>query len=412
MKYSIKFSLMRIVRNFKPIRIRITYDGKRLDKNIGYSVMESEWDPGKERVTFGNKYSTVINSLINDMRNEIDKLFVNTALVEKRYPTLKEIETTLLLTKGEEKCDNKTSDSTIFSAIDDFIHMESHAKNWTYSTIQKFRQMSLHIKIYKANCTFNDLNERGLLKFSESMLSKGLRNSTIQKNMKLLYWFLRWAETHDYDVNTEYKRKPIRMKGQTEAHKEIVYLEWEEVMKLYNHIYEYKYLENCRDIFLFCCFTGLRYSDLKSLKKDNVFNDYIDIVTQKTNDRIRIDLNKYSKEILDKYKNNTSDFALQVPTNQKYNEYLKTICREAGINSIYKDVYFIGNRRVERNVEKWEVITSHAARRTFVVIALKLGVPADVIMKWTGHSDYKAMQPYIAIVDDLKRKEMNKFNEL
>ena len=60
--------------------------------------------------------------------------------------------------------------------------------------------------------------------------------------------------------------------------------------------------------------------------------------------------------------------------------------------------------------EKWELITTHCGRRTFIVNALFLGIPAEVVMKWTGHADYKAMKPYVAIVDQLKAKEMNKFN--
>lgn len=54
---------------------------------------------------------------------------------------------------------------------------------------------------------------------------------------------------------------------------------------------------------------------------------------------------------------------------------------------------------------------AHCGRRTFIVNALRLGVPSEVIMKWTGHSDYKAMKPYIKIVDKLKVSEMDKFNK-
>ena len=53
-----------------------------------------------------------------------------------------------------------------------------------------------------------------------------------------------------------------------------------------------------------------------------------------------------------------------------------------------------------------------AGRRTFICNALALGIPAQVVMKWTGHSDYKAMKPYIDIADDIKANAMNKFNQL
>ena len=56
--------------------------------------------------------------------------------------------------------------------------------------------------------------------------------------------------------------------------------------------------------------------------------------------------------------------------------------------------------------------TTHAGRRTFICNALSLGIPANVVMKWTGHSDYKAMKPYIDIADDIKANAMNKFDQL
>jgi integrase len=75
-------------------------------------------------------------------------------------------------------------------------------------------------------------------------------------------------------------------------------------------------------------------------------------------------------------------------------------------------VYFQGHERHEQVFPKWALLTTHCGRRTFVVTALQLGIPSEVIMKWTGHSDMKAMKPYMAIVDELKAKAMERFNNL
>ena len=75
-----------------------------------------------------------------------------------------------------------------------------------------------------------------------------------------------------------------------------------------------------------------------------------------------------------------------------------------------RNAYFKGSERHEEVLPKWAVLTTHCGRRTFIVNALRLGVPAEVIMKWTGHSDFKAMRPYVKIVDELKVAQMNKFN--
>jgi integrase len=83
-----------------------------------------------------------------------------------------------------------------------------------------------------------------------------------------------------------------------------------------------------------------------------------------------------------------------------------------GLDEPQRMVYFIGSCRYEDVFPKWMVLTTHCGRRTFIVNALYLGIKAEVVMKWTGHSDYKAMKPYIEIVDVLKEREMKKFNSL
>ena len=71
-----------------------------------------------------------------------------------------------------------------------------------------------------------------------------------------------------------------------------------------------------------------------------------------------------------------------------------------------------GNQRIDEVRPKYELIGTHTGRRTFIVNALSRGIAPNVVMKWTGHSDYKAMKPYIDIVDSIKASEMAKMNFL
>ena len=81
-----------------------------------------------------------------------------------------------------------------------------------------------------------------------------------------------------------------------------------------------------------------------------------------------------------------------------------------GIDKPVTEVYYKGNERIEEVKPKYEKICTHTARRTFISNALMKGIPVNVVMKWTGHSDYNAMKPYIAIADTAKKDEMDKFN--
>jgi len=101
-----------------------------------------------------------------------------------------------------------------------------------------------------------------------------------------------------------------------------------------------------------------------------------------------------------------------VISNQKMNDYIKELAGLAEINEMVRETYYKGNERIDKITPKHALLGTHAARRTFICNALALGIPAQVIMKWTGHSDYKAMKPYIDIADNIKISEMEKFNKL
>ena len=103
---------------------------------------------------------------------------------------------------------------------------------------------------------------------------------------------------------------------------------------------------------------------------------------------------------------------LTIITNQKMNDYLKELAELAGIDWPVRQTCYRGNERIDEVTPKYALLGMHAGRRTFICNALALGIPPQVVMKWTGHSDYKAMKPYIDIADDIKANAMSKFNQL
>ena len=139
------------------------------------------------------------------------------------------------------------------------------------------------------------------------------------------------------------------------------------------------------------------------MKRSDVKSDHIEVTTVKTADSLNIELNKYSKAILEKYKDIhfENNMALPVISNQKMNDYLKELGELAEINEPVRETYYKGNERIDEVTPKYALLSTHAGRRTFICK-----------MKWTGHSDYKAMKPYIDIADDIKANAMNKFNQL
>jgi integrase len=146
------------------------------------------------------------------------------------------------------------------------------------------------------------------------------------------------------------------------------------------------------------------------LSKSDVQRERINIITHKTIDPSYIELNDYSTALLKKYEDSPIKKAFPVISNQKMNEYLKELGELAKLTDPTKVVHFKNNERYEEVHPKYAVLSTHCGRRTFIVLALTLGIPIAVIMKWTGHKSYSSMKPYIKIVDSLKEEEMKKFN--
>lgn len=138
------------------------------------------------------------------------------------------------------------------------------------------------------------------------------------------------------------------------------------------------------------------------------------MTTIKTADSLIIELNDQSKAILDKYKDEEfeGDRVLPMITNQRMNKYIKELGQLAGIDEPVRITNYKGNERIDEVKTKYELLCTHTGRRTFICNALSLGIPVNVVMKWTGHSDYKSMKPYIDVVDEIKVKSMEKFNQI
>ena len=285
---------------------------------------------------------------------------------------------------------------------------------WSDATYEKFAAVKSHLTKFDPDLSFESLDESRLTQYVQFLEEReGLRNTSILKQIAYLKWFLRWCGNKGYCMNNAYEDFNPKLKS---TPKKVIFLTWEELSKLreYSIPATKQYLERVRDVFLFQCFTGLRYSDVFILRRSDVKDTHIEVTTVKTADSLVIELNNYSRAILDKYKHVAfeGDKVLPVVSNQKMNDYLKELSKLAGIDEPVRETYYKGNERIDLVTPKCELMSTHAGRRTFICNALSLGIPAQVVMKWTGHSDYKAMKPYIDIADDIKANAMDRFNTL
>ena len=404
------------------IRMRVTVKGERpIDFPIGHKIDLQDWDADSERAIDGitnqdNQAAADINRTIDEYKSLMNEVFARYELLEKRIPALGEIKDLFNDMVGKKSIVDDLGNLDLFSVFDLFTKTVSEQNQWTPATLEKFSALRNHFKSFDPYLSFQTLNENKMQDFIGYLSKKEFRNTTISKQLAFIRWFLRWSAQKGYyhgDLHNTFKPK---LKGVSIDSKEIIYLTQDEVKQLQN--YQFKpnedALERVRDVLLFCCYTGLRYSDVAKLTRSDVKKGFINVVTKKTVDGLRIELNKHSQAILDKYKDVKfpKDKVLPVISNEKMNEHLKRLGQVAGLEEPTRIVYFKGNVRHEEVYPKWALLTTHCGRRTFVVTALELGIPVEVIMRWTGHSSYDAMKPYAKIVDELKKKAMSKFDSL
>lgn len=404
-----------------PIRLRINYVGTRLDIQTGYRIDVEKWNIEKEQVKNGsfNKLSqsaSSINSRLLELKVAIQDFFQENE-IRNTIPTKDQIRLVAksLNGKGKRKINIQISEElSFFQVFDKFVKESSRLNNWSDATLTKFSTVKKHIYNFNSNPEFENFNESGLTDYLIYLREKkGMRNSTIKKQLGFLKWFLRWSFEKKHHTNDAYQGFRPKIK---DSNKTIIFLTEDEKEQIIN--YEIpsskSYLDRVRDILLFSCYTGLRHSDIYNLKRSDIKLNHIEVTTVKTSDNLIIELNKHSRSILKKYENvpYKLDKALPVISNQKMNDYIKELGELAEIDTPIRITYYSGNKRIDEVFPKYELLGTHVGRRTFICTALSIGIPVQIIMKWTGHSDYKSMKPYIDVADKTKKNAMEKFNQL
>lgn len=409
------------------IRLRVSWAGVRCDIRSGFVIAPSKWDPDNNCVRLGNKNSHgetagAINRGVNNVAGLIEEVLTRFELDNKRPPSVAEFKEAFDVAAGRAKPEEMKPEEKplgFFEVFDLFTGEMGVTNNWTKSTYTKFSSLKLHLLNYhkKSKFTLEGFDKSSFAGFVAYLQNTvGHLNTTVAKNVGFLRWFLRWAAANGYYSGLAHLQYRPRFKGLD--CKEVIYLEWEELLHFLNYDFPANKpsLPAVRDVFCFCCFTGLRYSDVAKLRRSDIHREqtppYMSIVTKKTTARLHIELNKYALALLDKYEGVglPNDKALPVISNVKMNENLHEAAEEAGIDEPVNIVSYVGSKRSEVVVPKYSVLTTHAGRRTFIVNALRLGIPPAVIMEWTGHSDFKAMKPYIKIVNVAKVENMERFN--
>lgn len=236
---------------------------------------------------------------------------------------------------------------------------------------------------------------------------EGLLNDTIHKYISTLKVFLKWCDDNDYLVHPDvFKTQKTNFKKK--AYNEIIALSESEIQKLMNHdLSDRPSLERVRDLFCLLCYTGQRFEDLINFDPKDIKNNAWDFISVKVKKRVIVPFEGYiapAKDILERI-----GYSVPKISNQKFNEYIKTVGKLAGMDEIIKITRYSGKQKLVIEKRKYDFLSSHVGRRSMVTNLLSRNVPITLVQKLTAHSDIRTLMKYESANTDSLIDALNKF---
>lgn len=371
-------------------------ENKKFVYSTGESIHPDDWD-------FKNiqpKHVTGRTSKANQMRStklQLDRysnLFIE---LVNRYKAIKE-DFTIEIARKE--FDNhfmkvKPVSNRFFEVYDLFLQGKKNDKSGeanSETTIKRYSynktlllEFEKHIKTQIHFKTINEAFYNSLINYCVTIKKHSV--NTLSRNIGLFKTFMYWAFDNSYTYKDDFKKFKNIKKELTEE----IALTLDQVKEVYEYDFSNnKRLERVRDLFVFGCATGMRYSNYSLVAKSDIYNNQIHVRDKKNTDKqITIPLNDFSKSILEKY-----DYDLPLIANQKFNDYIKEVFKELDYTQSIKKSSKIGNKVIEKIVPLYQRISSHTSRRSFITIMKNKKIPDKVIMSYTGHRSLEVFNKY------------------
>ena len=377
------------------IYVHIRFSKERVVYSSGEKILPTQWDTNKQRAINSKRYPehTELNLWLDKLDTTIKSIFRNFN-IDGITPT-----TQLVREKLNEKLNNKPSrKKNLFEFIETYIQESEKVKNInttkTYKTT--FHHLQAFSKHHQQKLNYGSITLEFYNKFLDYLTNeKQLSHNTIGKHIQILKTLLNEATDRGLNEKLDFRsRKFKRPYEEVEG----IYLKKSELEKLHNLDLVHKpNLERVRDLFLIGCHTGLRYSDFSQILPSNITSNkagkFLTVRTLKTDEKVVIPLNPKVQKILAQYDNHIP----KPLSNQKMNFYIKKVCKQAEINEPILITRTKGGIKTRNTHSKFELVTTHTARRTFASNAFLGGVPTIAIMAITGHKTDKEFMKYIKI---------------
>lgn len=261
----------------------------------------------------------------------------------------------------------------------------------TYLVTQNI--LNEYIKDKRKKVDFNTIDLDFYADFTEYLRDEKSQSiNSIGKHIKIIKTVLNEATEDGINTHTAYKSKRFIS---TQEKVDNIYLDESELTLLGKlDLSKEPKLERVRDLFLVGCYTGLRFSDFSVLRPDQIQDGFIETTQIKTGDAVVIPIHEKVEQILQKY----NGVLPQSISNQKTNEYIKDAAKKIDELKKFTSIsYTEGGKKIIKNIQKYKLISTHTARRSFATNEFKAGTPTLTIMAITGHKTERAFLKYIKV---------------
>lgn len=373
-----------------PIYLVCTINGKQEKLSTGLKVRPQFWDKSKQIAIVSNTQSKTIR-----LQNEKTNKSLESALT--RFEDWQDY-----MTEHPEMQDAAADKLKCF-LLDERDRLNISPLEWFEATIREdyntaagtkrkymddLNVLKLFVEETKIRLnTFSNLNYTFIKKYEEYLMKKGRATTTIINRMRALLSLVHNAERQGLTNTVETGISRYKMPRNKEEGGQI-YLTDEELEGMRQLTLEGNE-EKVRDIFILQCQLGQRYSDIMNLENAIITSNEIQLIQEKTGKKVIIPLNDIAKQILSKYNGIIPPISIEYA-----NAIIKKIGEKAGINDDIIIPVRADDKMRSKKVEKYTLISTHTARRTFVTSSLKKGVSPSIIMKITGHTSMKTMEGY------------------
>lgn len=358
-----------------PIYLRLTFDRKIKNISLKKSAHSNDWSEEQELLKASHPDADRTNMLLRSYAKRANDIIYEYDLKNKPLS---------FDTFENEFFGIKTD--CYYSFVERELENNKNTKEYSAESHKSYSTEISKLKQFKKTLKFEDITIHFLESYEGYMRNKlGNKVNTIHKSLKTIRTFINKAIRKDLlsdNVFRKYKLKTEKSKREHLSVSELAEIESLLDKPILN------YHKNTIKIFLFSCYTGLRYQDIKLLRYSDINNGIITIRMHKTKDIVTIPLIDRAKELIANQQR-INDFVFKVPCNQTINRFLKEALKPT---SIKKDITF------------------HCSRHTFATYGITVGIPLEVISKLLGHNDIKTTLIYAKVVDTVKVMEMQKWN--